>query len=413
MRPLFLIFLMSSIVFVQAQTRKVNLQQAMMLAIEHNKNIQAANLGVEYQRQLKKTATDVGKTNVVLMRGQYNSFAQGDNNITVSQSMPFPTVFSSQSKLHQSLIKGSESQRATVENELLFQVKQAWWQLVYLKSREALLRRQDSIFQNFARAAYARYAAGETRLLEKTTAETQRSEVANQLNQTKADIRIYQQMLGTLINSGAPLDATGETLTERTLELSTDTSRLQTNPQLALLRQQVRIAEAEHKVASSRLLPDILVGYFNQTLIGTPANSNGDLATRSDRFQGFEIGLSLPIWFGPQSARVRAAAISERRAESLYEYNHTVIKGQWQQAMEQYAKSKGSLAYYQGAALQNAELILKQSELAFRNGEIDYMEYLLSIRNAIQIRENYLNSLNDVNQSVIYLEFLAGFYGNQ
>ncbi|MGC3946205.1 MAG: hypothetical protein QM762_17095 [Chryseolinea sp.] len=81
----------------------------------------------------KKTSTDVGKTNVVYMRGQYNSFAKDDNNVTVSQMTPFPTVFGAQSNLNRSLIEGSELQKSTVQNELLFQVKQAYYQLVYLE----------------------------------------------------------------------------------------------------------------------------------------------------------------------------------------------------------------------------------------------------------------------------------------
>ncbi|MGC3943198.1 MAG: hypothetical protein QM762_01450 [Chryseolinea sp.] len=92
----------------------------MTQAIQNNKSIQAADLGIEYQRRLKKTSTDVGKTNVVYMRGQYNSFAKDDNNVTVSQIIPFPTVFGAQSNLNQSLIEGSELQKSTVQNELLF-----------------------------------------------------------------------------------------------------------------------------------------------------------------------------------------------------------------------------------------------------------------------------------------------------
>jgi cobalt-zinc-cadmium resistance protein CzcA len=413
MRLLVVMTLIFCSLFTFGQPGKVTLEQAMTQAIQNNKSIQAADLAIEYQRQLKRTSTDIGKTNVVYMRGQYNSFAKDDNNITVSQSIPFPAVFGAQSKLNQSLIKGSELQKSSVRNELLYRVKEAYYELVFLKSKELLLLRQDSIFQDFVKAADARYRAGETNLLEKTTAETQRSEVANKLNQTRSDVRIYQQLLGTLINNGIPLDAAVETLTERSFDLSADTALLRQNPHLAYLRQQTEIADAERKVAGAKVLPDIVLGYFNQTLIGTPANSNGDLATRSDRFQGFEVGLSLPLWFGPQSAKIKAAAVGRQRAESLYDYNRTVMNGQWQQATQQYAKSKSSLLYYQSAALQNAELILKQSNLAFRNGEIGYLEFLLATRNALEIRENFLTSMNDVNQSVIYLEFLAGIQTNQ
>jgi cobalt-zinc-cadmium resistance protein CzcA len=79
-----------------------------------------------------------------------------------------------------------------------------------------------------------------------------------------------------------------------------------------------------------------------------------------------------------------------------------------QQALQQYAKNKSSLQYYRTSALPNSNLILKHSQTAFRGGEIGYTEYLLGVRNAVSIRENFLQTLKEYNQSVIYIEFLSG-----
>jgi cobalt-zinc-cadmium resistance protein CzcA len=51
---------------------------------------------------------------------------------------------------------------------------------------------------------------------------------------------------------------------------------------------------------------------------------------------------------------------------------------------------------------------LKQVQTAYQNGEIGYAEYLLGLRNANSIRENYLQTLQQYNLSIIQLEFLAG-----
>ena len=58
--------------------------------------------------------------------------------------------------------------------------------------------------------------------------------------------------------------------------------------------------------------------------------------------------------------------------------------------------------------LKNAELILVQAGKAYRGGEIGYIEYLQSLKNAIAIKSNYLQSLNLYNQSVVKIEFLLG-----
>jgi cobalt-zinc-cadmium resistance protein CzcA len=394
--------------FAIAQQNTVTLEEAIQQTLRGNKNIEAASLDIEYQRQIKRTATDVGKTNVMYMQGQYNSYVKTDNNITISQSIPFPTVFTSQNALDKSLVKGAEFRKAVTENELVYQVKQVYHRLLYLMAREALLEQQDSIYTNFVKATDLRYRTGETRMLEKTTAETQRNEVLNQLAQNQADIRIYQQQLAVLMNRSHPVAIASVELSERKLGLPLDSVSISQNPNMAYLKQLKEIAANEKKVASAKVLPDLSIGYFNQTLIGTPVNASGELATKSDRFQGFQVGLAIPLWFGPQSAKVKAAAIHRQKAQTQFELSQTAMQAQWQLGAQEYIKNKSSVNFYQSAALANAALILKQSDIAFRNGEIDYTEYWLAVRNAMQIRENYLNSLNSLNQSVIHLEFLAG-----
>ncbi len=408
MRAKVLLVLLCSWYTVQAQRVSVTLDEAIQQALQKNKSIEAAAWDVQYQQQLKRTALDVGKTSVIYMRGQYNSYAKDDNNITVSQSIPFPTVFTTQQALHNSLVKGSELRKAATENELVYQVKQVYHELLYLSAYEALLKRQDSIYTAFVKAADLRYRTGEARLLEKTTAETQHSEILNMKAQVQADILVYQEQLQALVNSAQPVQIAQHNLAERKWELPVDSTSVQSNPELVYYKQQTEVTTRERKVASARFLPDITVGYFNQTLIGTPVNASGELATKSDRFQGFEVGLAIPLWFGPQAAKVKAASIQQKKVQAEYEHLQTHTQAQWQQAVQQYSKNRNTVNYYKTSAVVNAELILKQATVAFRNGEIGYTEYWLAVRNAMQLQENYLRAVNALNQSVVTLEFLAG-----
>lgn len=400
-----LVVMMSLSFYSQAQTPKqVSVQDAVNLAMQNNKSIQAASLEVDYYKESRRTSSDVGKLSAVLMKGQYNGYPT-DNNITLTQSIPFPTVFTTQRALGNSLVEGGQLKKAATENELAFQVKEVYYHLLYLKAKERVLISQDSIFNALVKATDLRFRTGESRLLEKTTAETQRNEVRNTLALTRSDVLIYEQMLETLTG----VNITTEDLNDfrKKLDLSLDPSSAEANPQLRYLQQQVVIAEQERKVSGAKVLPDITVGYFNQTLIGTLNNAN-EKATRDDRFDGFMVGVSIPLWFAPQVARVKAARINEEKTQRTYEYNQSIVTGQWHRAVQEYIKNKSSLDYYESSALANAELILRHSDMAFKSGEIGYTEYWLAIRNAIQIRENYLNGLNNFNQSIINLEFLAG-----
>ena len=146
--------------------------------MKSNAGIKATTLEVDYNKSLKRTATDIGKTNVSLMLGQYNSL-NNDNHISISQNIPFPTVFSSQAKLGNAQIKGSELKLALTKNELVSQVKSTYHHLQFLQSERKLLLSQDSIYSAFVNASQLRFKTGESNLLEKTTAETQSMEIKN------------------------------------------------------------------------------------------------------------------------------------------------------------------------------------------------------------------------------------------
>lgn len=384
----------------------VTLDQAIQGALKNNMSIRAAEYEVQSQQSLKGTAFDLPKTSVSLLYGQYNGYAKNDNNVTVTQAIPF-TVFGSQGKVNRAYLASSQLKQVVTENELIYQLKQVYLELTYTKARQALLLQQDSIYQGFLKSAGLRYKTGETNLLEQTTAQTQGNEVRNQLRQNEAQIIGLRTQLKTLINSES-LPDTGNELTEFPDTTLADTLHPQANPTLAYMNQQIEVAKSEKKLEAARFAPDLLIGGFSQTLIGVENTADGTLASSNERFTGFQVGLSFPLWFAPYKARVRAAEFNRKIAESNYQYNVQTLEGQKQQAVQQYNVAKNSLAYYRNSALPNAELILKQSEAAFKGGEIGYAEYLMGLRNAISIKENFLTTLRDYNQSIIYIEYLSG-----
>ncbi len=403
MRPfLVLIFLTASFVLAAQQ---MSLQEAVDAALKNNQLIKSAEYQVEYYKQIKKTGTDIGKLSAMWMHGQYNSVYQ-DNNFTLMQTIPFPTALSSQVKLGKEQFVGSQKNLAATQNTLVFDVKSAYEQLVYQGAVKVLLTSQDSLYTDFARASGVRYKTGESNLLEKTTAETQLLEVKNLARINEADIRISQTRIQALLKSEQPVQASDPFAK---LTPPEETLSYQNNPQLDYLKQQVIISEQARKVERNRIMPDITVGYFTQSLTGVQNIDGQDQYFDSRKqFQGFNLGLSIPLWFSPQLARTKAASFHEESSRKNAEYFETTLNGAYIQALQEFDKNQASLVYYETSALQNAELILSQSRRAYRSGEIGYIEYLQALRGALAIKSNYITALNQYNQSVIKLEFLLG-----
>ncbi len=393
------------------QGQPITLDQAIRTALQSNLGLQSTALEVDIQGQLKRTATEIPKTQAMLMYGQYNSLNK-DNNLTLTQSIPFPTVFASQAKLGTLYVQSSEYRQAISENELTYQVKQVYQMLRYLHAQHALLLRQDSIFADLVRITSLQYKTGESTLLQKTSSETRYNEVQNLIRQNLADQHTYGSQLRILINAPEEIVIVPDPYKPMTTTLVDDSSQVVSNPMLAYQRSLSSIAVQQKRVDSNKALPDLTVGYFNQTLIGFQQQLDGTdrYFSSSDRFSGLLVGVAIPIWFIPAHARVRASSIRSSAAQLNTQYQEKQLYGEWNKAIQQFNKYQNSLAYYDRSALPNAELILRQSNLAYRAGDISQADYRLNLQQALAIEEGYLQTILQYNQSIITLEFLSGTY---
>lgn len=406
--PAVIVILLFGSSTIQAQNNG-SLDEWIAKGLKNNNSVLAADAEVKSSQYLKKTSTEIAKTNVSLTYGQYNSYANKDNNLTLSQSLPFPTTFAAKSKLAGSVIESNVLKKKLTEAEVVYQIKQVYYQWLNLNQRKELLLRRDSVYKALAKASALRYKTGETNLLEKSSTEARSKEVENQLNQMENDKLALAGRLKALLTS--PVTTFDEAdLKEAVLSLQVDSSLAAKNPFVIYMKQQINIAENQKKVDKNALMPDITLGYFNQTLYGVPYGNDATapLANYGNRFQGFSAGISIPLWFAPQSAKVKAAEYSKQNAELQYKQAQNNAVAEIEAAYTEYLKTQKSLQYYKSSGLPNAELITKQSTIAFQKGEINYAQHVLNLQQADEIKQNYLQTLLEYNQSVIALEFLSG-----
>ncbi len=390
-----------------ANAQKLTLDQAVQAALQNNLGIKSAESQIDYYKELKKTGTDIGKFSATWMHGQYNSIYQ-DNNLTLQQTIPFPTALANQVKLGKEQVAGAQQNLIVQQNSLVYEVKSIYFQLLYQEAQKKLLAAQDSLFTDFANASSLRFKTGESNLLEKTTAETQRLEIQNQQHQNLADIEISKAQLKALLKSDSTI-VTADEWKKRAAPIEISAAQLQNNPTLKLINQEVSISQQSKRVEKSKIMPDLLVGGFVQSLTGVQNVNGQDIYyARSKQFTGFQLGLAIPLWIRPNLARASAATFQEESMRKKALQYEITLAGSFEQALRELDKNTATINYYETSALLNAELILSQSRKAFHGGEISYVEYLQSLKISIGIKNNYLQALNQYNQSIITLEFLLG-----
>lgn len=406
-----LFLLLGSAAFNNAEAQKprsISLHDAIQLALENNLSVRSSSYSVDAQKASKGASWDLGKTNIEVQYGRFNSYTK-DNSYTVSQSIAFPTVYINQGKLADAKVKSSEWQLKGSRLETATQVKQVYWQLAYLHSKQSLLSYQDSLFTGFLKAAELRAKVGETNKLEMITARSQNLEVKNQLRQTRADIGIFSRKLQTLLNTDIQFTPADSVLKRLEYIPVMDSLAIAQNPSLGYVQHQIEVSQIERKLEKSRMMPDFSIGYSSQTMVGTQ-DVNGLQRTfgRGDRFNAVQVGVAVPLWFVSGKSKNKAAKINEKIAQTNAESYSKELSGSYRSLIDEYSKYLGSVDYYEKQAIPEADLIIEQSTRSYKSGSMDYLDYVLSLDRALDIRQNYLDALNSYNQTIINIEYVTG-----
>lgn len=393
-----------------AQTKPVvNLNEAVASSIKNNPLVKVGALDIGYQQQLKKTVKDYGKTNVGLTFGQYNSRIAYDNNFTINQGIPNPAYFKSLIKLSESNIKSSELQLKVYQSEIAADTKTSYYQLMFWTEEIRLLKELLAIYENVLKASALRYKTGETNALENYNAESKVNEIKAQLRSAEEDYRIELNRLKVFTADSSITAIADTSLVEKQIQVNFDTAAIAANPTLAFIQQQIDIAQKEKYVEQSRLKPDFSVGYFNQSLVGyQTVNGVDKYYGAGRRFQGVNLGISIPIFAKAQKERVKAAEVNRVKKEAEltnYQYN---LQAELARLFGELQKQRVQINYYRNTALPQANLIISQSQKAFAAGEIGYYELTQSLNNAVTVKQEFTKVLSQYNQTIIAIEFIAG-----
>jgi cobalt-zinc-cadmium resistance protein CzcA len=386
----------------------IKLQDAIRTALDNNIQIKSSAMSVDASKALKGASWDIGKTSLDLEYGQLNSI-MNDNSVTISQSVSFPTVYLNQKKLANAKVRSSEWELKKSQLDVSTQVKQVYWNLAFLYSKQKLLIYQDSLYSRFLRAAELRARTGETNRLEMITARSQSLEVKNKMLQNSTDIGISERNFRTLLNSDKNLLPSDTILKRAGMQPATDNSKIVQNPSLGYTQQQVEVSKREKYLEQSRMMPDLSIGYFNQSIRGIQeVNGFPKSFGSGDRFTGIQAGITLPLWFFPYTSKTRAAKINENIAISDAEYFSKYLSAKHESMLDEYKKYSASVEFYEKQAVPEADIIIDQSTKSYKAGALDYLDYVLSLNRAIEIRQNYLDALNNLNQTLINIEYITG-----
>lgn len=403
------LFFLVPLASMSQQPDSILADDAVKIALTNSPGLEAFRFEVEAQRALRKASTDIGKTNVLATLGQYNGYPKNDNNITITQSIPFPAVFAARKNLGDAYVRQSELGSSVAQAELTYQVHSAWYELNYLLNKQPILAQLDSTLQKVVANSKLRESAGDISNLERMTAQSRAAKASLLFQQNEADIRIATRRLQSLLNVEAP-PKIPQALAIRGPSTALATSTLsESNLRMKLYQQAVDVSRREMLVQKNSQLPDITLGYFNQTLIGVPLDAGGVAAGKSNRFQGFQVGLSIPIWALPAAKKVEAARRTAAATEKRYLQHVRNFEAEVSSLVEEANKYSSLMEYHRSTALPQAAMVMRKVEQSLTQGEYGLSDYLLGIQTAAELRLGYVDAVHLYNQALLRLELLFNY----
>ena len=183
-----LIIACSGILEATGQER-ISLQAAIDTALKNNLSVKSEKLKAEYQQKLISSSANLPQANLSTEFGQINGI-YNDNRFGLSQSFSFPTVYSNQKKVLNEEWKASVLGVSLKEAEIKRTVSQIYHSIVILREKEKLLLQADSIYSEFVKKANLRFKTGESNVLEKATAQSQRGGIFLQLKSLQEEIQL-------------------------------------------------------------------------------------------------------------------------------------------------------------------------------------------------------------------------------
>lgn len=379
---------------IQSQEVPKTLQEIIEIGLENNSALKARDLKVKESDALINSAFNFDKTQV------YYNYDQ--NNLTINnqplrvfgiqQDFKFPTVYFSEKKRNRASYQLELSSYDIEKKGLKRKITSSYYSYQIALEKERVYKRLDSLYANFAKIAARRFELGETNYLEKITAASKQKQIQLQYSQIKNDVAIaYNDLLKAIQTEDTIVVAK-----ESSLKLSLNMLNVNASPEIEFYKNRISLYQAKGRVEKQQLLPDISLNYFQ-----------GNAPAFNERLNGYQFGLKIPLLFGGQSSKIKAAKIAENIASVEFDEYKIQLNAKFKALELELNKLQESLDYYEDEGAKLSEEILKTANSNFKNGEIDFYQYIQSLESAYDVKLNYLEKLHKYNQTMITINYLT------
>jgi cobalt-zinc-cadmium resistance protein CzcA len=367
----------------------ITLAEALRKARTDYPALRASRLQAGSLKAMQHTASPLG--DLELSTGG-EEIGRGNDAITTlvaaRQNLDLFTVKSRRRRMKQET-QVAEAGTRLMERQLQWQLSLDYAADVAARLRLEQYRQQARLYTDFVAAAKLRYDTQAAPLLEYQAAQSQQRQVELSLIEAEKDLNKAHINLSRWLGADTLYQAAGDIA--ETVETSSDTLSL--HPALGLAEERVRLAEAVAGETRSAALPKFYVEMGSQK-IGSRTG-----------YWSWQVGLSLPVSFGANRARNRAAAIDTEKARADLMAEQRTIGTQRRTLDSEYAKWRSTVDYYRTSALPLAKEQRRIALLSYKEGATGYLDFIQAVKTAMDTELSYVDAYEKLLESKFNIEY--------
>ncbi len=375
-----------------AQNKLQTVDDAIKIAIENNAGLKASSLKTDESEALIGSAFSFDKTSVYYSYDE-NNLAVNNQPLKIfgiSQDFKFPTVYFSEKKVNKAKYRLQQSQYNLALEVLKRDVNLAYTNLNYAKNKARTYKFLDSLYQKFASASKRRFELGETNYLEMISAQSKHKQLETLFKQSQQEVVLTREALKEVLQTDS---VSVPDFTPQKLELKR--ASLENHVGISIYDNLNLYYETQNQKEKQNLLPDLSVEYFQ----GTNSALSGNII-------GYQFGIKIPLFFSGNTSKIKATKIA-KEASIAEKQDYTIkLKAKQKSLLATLQQYEAAINYYENQGKNLSEEILKTAQRSFKEGEIDFFQYIQSIETATDIELTYLKSLNAYNQTIIAINYL-------
>lgn len=383
--------------------KPINLNEAIEMALKQNLELAAARKRFDeaVSQLIKASLLFPSNPRIDTEIGARDSREDRHTDYAVSLSQELEIFGQRQRRIHvaQKNLEVIKFQINNVEREITANVKSLFFQALAIQESVKLQCQAAEIFKRLWEATQERYAAGAVSFLELNAMQIQYGLAKHRLLAVKNDFR--KTLLDLKLSLGQekekPLTIIGD-LSYKPLQLKLDDileSSFKHRPDLKAFELEKERASGEIALRKAEIIPNPEISGFFSREEGT------------DDIVGGKVTISIPVWDRKQSERRRARTAKDI-AEITTKNKSMQIQKEVESAYGSFTAAVESIEIFDNEIAHQVDENLKLNEISYKEGKINFIEFLIVQNNLIETKAAYLDALLNYNKAIINLETVVG-----